>query len=142
MILWQLSSIWMKILNDICMQLELNWIQIHWMKFEFNWMLINLNFKFNQFKFNNWIKFQLNSNSNWKKWGAKWGKKVLKICSWIRNWSFCLKWSHKSKRTSFHASLLRNGLNRLWFEIVQVIGYDLWKLKFALLNPGPMNHPH
>ncbi len=52
----------MKILNDICMQLELNWIQIHWMEYEFNWILIKLNFKFNQFKFNNWIKFQLKKN--------------------------------------------------------------------------------
>jgi hypothetical protein len=48
----KLSSIWMKILNDVFMLLKMNWIwlvlKLNWIEFEyiewnFNWILIQLN---------------------------------------------------------------------------------------------------
>jgi len=43
---------------------------------------------------------------------------------------------HKSKKKFVHASLLRNGLNKFQFGIVQVIimTCDLWNLKLSYLN--------
>jgi hypothetical protein len=83
LILWNLSSIRMKIFNDIRCSLNwiglkfMNWIQIHWLVFE-------LNLRINSTKFNSTIGFQFNCNL--KEMGCKLLKKVLKIYLWIWCW--------------------------------------------------------
>jgi hypothetical protein len=41
---------------------------------------------------------------------------------------------HKSKKTPFHASLLRNGLNIFQIGTIQIITLGLWNLKLSYLN--------
>jgi len=76
LILWKLSCIQIKILDDI----ELSWGELNSYLIEFkyiNWNLnwIELNFKFNYIQFINWIKIQFNSNLIWTKLDANWSKR-------------------------------------------------------------------
>jgi hypothetical protein len=69
----------------------MNWIQLHWLKFELNWI-----------KFINWIEIQLKKN------GMQIGGK-----GYVHEYGIektTLKW-HKYGRKKFHAYLFSNGLN-------------------------------
>jgi len=62
LILWKLSFIQMKLLNDIACCLNysfLNCIQMRWLEFELN---SNLTKELNWIELNNWIKIQLKRN--------------------------------------------------------------------------------
>ncbi len=75
LILWKLSSIWMKILNDTActlIWLELKFIQFNSIQFKYiDWNLneIESNSSSTKFNSNNWITIQLK-----KKWNAYWWK--------------------------------------------------------------------
>ncbi len=95
LILWKLHSIRMKIL-----------------KFELNWIPIQLN----SIQFNNQIKIQLKRNE------CKLVEKILKIWSWI----WC--WKRKPlKKAPFHAFLFGDGLNILW-ALWNLIGQNIIRL--------------
>ncbi len=90
-ILWKLSSIQMKILNDI--SCNLIWIKF---QFQFNSKLDFLN------AFTNWIEIQLNWNG--MQIGGEGIENIIITILWC--------WRKKLKKTHFHASLLGNGLDR------------------------------
>jgi hypothetical protein len=67
--------------------------------------------------------------------GCKLVEKVLKIHKHEYDVEKIYKRQYRSKKTSFHTSLLGNGLNILPFRIVQVtMTYKLWNLKLSYLN--------
>jgi hypothetical protein len=86
-----------------------------------------------EFQFNDWIKIQLNwiqiplKKNEMMQIDGKGIKDLLVNMvlenNYLRDTNF--------KTTPFHASLLVNGLQ---FEIVQMMTYDLWNLKFSYRN--------
>ncbi len=115
--MWKLSFILNENIEWHCMQIELNldWNEI--LKLNSNTL--------------SWIDFQL----NWKEMGCKLVEKVLKICKHEYDVEKNNIRQYRSRKTSFHASLLGNGLNILQFGIVQVtMSYKLWNLKLSYLN--------
>jgi hypothetical protein len=115
LILWKLSSIQMTILNDLCVQIELN--SNIFIEFD---LIIEL-----------WFKF------NWRKLRCKLVEKVSKLYSWVQ----CFKKKknfkrHKFIKTHFHVSLLGNGLKKFNLRL------STWKPKVVLPKSVQMNYHH
>jgi hypothetical protein len=86
-----------------------------------------------EFQFNNWIKIQL----NWIQIPLKKNEMMQIDGKGIEDLLMNMVLENNNlkdtnlKTTPFHASLLVNGLQ---FEIVQMMTYDLWNLKFSYRN--------
>jgi hypothetical protein len=97
----------MKILNGIAC--NMNWI--------------GFIFSFIEFKFNNWINIEFNSNSNSieNKWNVDWCKK--KYCKSIHEYGVekNLKMSHPKRHLSMLLYSKINGLNIFHFGIVNIM---------------------
>jgi len=110
------------------------WMTLYafWIKFELNWNQIP---KFNSNTLNGMpISIQqLKLRLNWNEMKCKLLEKAWKISLWIWCWKQTLK-VHKSKKTPFHASLLRNGLDMFQFGTIQMMTLGLWNIKLSYLN--------
>ncbi len=124
-ILWKLSFIWMKILNDIAC----NW---NWIEFKYiEWNLNSI-----------WIQFNNFSNSIEEKWDANWWRRYWKYaCEYdlIKNNNFffkkkTLKDINLERHVCFHVSLFKNGLKTFQFGTIQMMIYDSWNLKLSYLT--------
>ncbi len=86
-----------------------------------------------EFQFNNWIKIQF----NWIQIPLKKNEMMQIDGKGIEDLLVNMVLENNNlkdtnlKTTPFHASLLVNGLQ---FEIVQMMTYDLWNLKFSYRN--------
>jgi hypothetical protein len=97
-ILWKLSSVWMKLLNDIAYNFNRNSIQV--LKCDSNWIKLNLNStKFNSnsssFKLNSWHSIEEKKIANCCIMYRKY------VCHFHKMWLWCWK-RNNSKKTHLH----------------------------------------
>jgi hypothetical protein len=124
------------------LNLNLNWIQIHWMKFVLNWIQIKFNWVLIQL---NWIQISklkwIKLNTIFFSFGLAWFIFLLKFqLNWI--W---LKWI---KFNSIQIHWVQTNLNSTWFHLnyfhnfVEVNSTKLWKFNNENVHVNLPLHIH